>query len=653
MKKKLTTVTLLLASVLIATSCDSDKVTLKETDDGKSIIFSIKTEDGVYTADQLLSDLQDSSTAKTALYNEVARKVFTQYGLNTLTNTEISNISMKASDQVDDFKENCKSSAKEEGTDYDTYLETALKNEGVSTTEELEQLYYDNLMKQEVLKSYVEEGNHYNYFLDKYLDAYTPYQVKHILVAANTADTSYVNGTMTADNARKLLTIMDRFLNGDSFESIATLTDDTSSAQKGGVMPFNEAQNYVSEFRFATYAQQIFANNKTVDDRYAVAADLHIVNDDSTSSDYVSKEDFATSNLYEVYQNGIETVKLSDILALKGEVTSSYAGAYNYFETDAQGNVTANKKNEDIELPTIAEQPYEMNVSKYNDEGELNKKYYEEYELQRNQIFNNTLNTHKVKWIELSAEEAAKTTNKTTAKFADGSTKTILADDAGNPIFFALASTGIHFMSIVWNSYDPYNETSEFNPVTPKLTDEAVESLSKIICVNNDIKSSEGNYTKDAKAKFEGKAFEDALNQAYFTLYDNTSNSKLDTDDYQYTYIGLNGAYKTKSTLKTNSNELLADITSYVSNLEYYVFDSLVYEDSEYADLEGKQFSVTFYDDELNDLIKEFVQDKLGTTDESFASSVQSSAETYASKLAREAEVKAASKNWGYVANKN
>ena len=144
MKKKLTTVTLLLASVLIATSCDSDKVTLKETDDGKSIIFSIKTEDGVYTADQLLSDLQDSSTAKTALYNEVARKVFTQYGLNTLTNTEISNISMKASDQVDDFKENCKSSAKEEGTDYDTYLETALKNEGVSTTEELEQLYYDN-----------------------------------------------------------------------------------------------------------------------------------------------------------------------------------------------------------------------------------------------------------------------------------------------------------------------------------------------------------------------------------------------------------------------------------------------------------------------------------------------------------------------------
>ena len=98
MKKKLTTVTLLLASVLIATSCDSDKVTLKETDDGKSIIFSIKTDDGVYTADQLLSDLQDSSTAKTALYNEVARKVFTQYALNTLTNTEISNISIKASD---------------------------------------------------------------------------------------------------------------------------------------------------------------------------------------------------------------------------------------------------------------------------------------------------------------------------------------------------------------------------------------------------------------------------------------------------------------------------------------------------------------------------------------------------------------------------
>ena len=39
--------------------------------------------------------------------------------------------------KVEEFKENCKSSAKEEGTDYDTYLETSLKQNGVETTEEL------------------------------------------------------------------------------------------------------------------------------------------------------------------------------------------------------------------------------------------------------------------------------------------------------------------------------------------------------------------------------------------------------------------------------------------------------------------------------------------------------------------------------------
>ena len=45
-------------------------------------------------------------------------------------------------------------------------------------------------------------------------------------------------------------------------------------------------------------------------------------------------------------------------------------------------------------------------------------------------------------------------------------------------------------------------------------------------------------------------------------------------------------------------------------------------------------------------MIKEYVQDRLTTTDESFASSVQTSAETYAAKLAREAEVKETLAEW-------
>ena len=138
--------------------------------------------------------------------------------------------------------------------------------------------------------------------------------------------------------------------------------------------------------------------------------------------------------------------------------------------------------------------------------------------------------------------------------------------------------------------------------------------------------------------------FDDLLNEAYFTLYDS---SDKDLAKYQYTYIGQNGAYKAKNTLTKNSDNLLKDISGYASYLEYYVFDAIVYSNN--TELVGDaSYSVTFYDTALAEEIKEYVQDRLTGTDESFASSVQSAAETYGSKLAREAEVKEALENWEF-----
>ena len=668
MKKKLSIVTLLLASTMVATSCDSDGVTLKE-EDGKSILFSFTNEDGKttnYYADDLLDDLQDSSSAKSKIYSEISRQVFTQYAKKTLDAEVIKEIEEDAAVEVDEFKENCKASAKEEGTDYDAYLESALATNGVETTEELLELYIYKGLKEEILDDYLETrnddtfrvANKYNYFLDKYLSTYTPYQVKHILVAANTADTNYIKGTMTADNARKLLTVMNRFIAGDTFSSIANITDDVSSAANGGVMPFNEAQNYVPEFRFATYAQEIFGDHvishldNTAEDyadkvlaaRYEKALQLHIVSDDEDSSDYVSQDEFADSSLYKVYEDGIGSVNLTEIMALNEQIKNNYAGAYNYFGEDG------NPKDADLVLPTIAEQPYEMNVSKYDDKGKLNDQYYEEYELQRNQIFNKTLNTHQVKYITLDGEYANLTKN-----VIDVNGEKVLADENGNPIFFALASTGIHFMSIVWNANNPYIANGEAkSPVTPNLSSEALEGLSKIICTYNNVDDDANkSYYEEALAAAEaGKFdFEKELNHAYFTLYDTDSKSDLDEDDYRYTYIGQHGAYKTSSKLKTNSSELLSDISSYASGLEYHLFDALVYNTD--SSLEELEFKVNFFDKDLEEMIKEYVQDRLDTTDESFASSVQSAAETYGSKLAREKEVKDAGLNWEYDPNKN
>lgn len=619
MKKKLAAVTLFLSSALVATGCDSNEVTYKENDNGQSIIFSINGSE--YTADDLLKDLQDSSTAKTKLYGEVSRQVFTKYAEDNLSD-KLDSIREDAENDVEDFKDDCQTNAKEEGTDYDTYLENALAQKGVETLEELKALYYYQGLKNEILDDFVEEENNYNYFLNEYLAAYTPFQVKHVLVAANTADTNYRDGTMTADNARKLLSVLDRFVAGDSFDKVAELTDDTSSKDNGGVMPFNEAQNYVSEFRFATYAQEIFGKYQSLDDRYAMAAKLHVVNDDEESSDFVSKEEFEESNLYSVYADGIKSVQLNDILTLNNKVTNDMKGNYNYFDKD--GNEKGN------EIPTIAEQPYEMNVSKFNDEGEINEKYFEEYQLKRNEIFNRYLNTHQVKYIELENSVATEA-NSTTLD--DG--RVVLADDNDNPIFFALASTGIHFMSMVWNSNDPLSVNKK---------GDALESLAKLSLEKNGVQVADGKTALEtAQAEFKD-AFNRKINEAYFTLYDDEEDD-VDYSKYQYTYIGRNGAYNTESKLIKNSDSLLSAISGYASSLEYYLFDAIVYQETSELVSDAK-YSVSFYDEELNELIKEFVQDKLTSTDETFAASVQAAAETYGSKLAREAEVKAALDSW-------
>lgn len=579
MKKKLTALTLLLSTAMLAAGCSGDDVSVKKTPEGKYIIFSIQTENGTeyYTADDLLKDLQDNSTAQSKLYSEISRQVFTRYADKTLTTDEKNSIAEDAKDEVDEFKADAKASAKSEGTDYDTYLENALESQGVETLDELEQLYIYNGYKEAITEDYVED--HYNYFLNKYLTSYTPFQVKHILVAANTSDTNYVNGTMTTDNARKLLNVLDRFLAGETFATIADLTDDTSSKDNGGIMPFNEAQNYVSEFRFAPYAIEVFGDQSLTDEqRYQKAADLHLINKDEDSEDYVSLEEFKESDFYKMYHDGISTISLSNIMKLKENVKANMAGGYNYTYDESGEQVATDKV-------TVAEQTYEMNVNKYKEDGTINEKYYEEYKLERNKIFNTTLNSHKVQYIELDGAYASQTANTATVNG-----KKVLADENGNPVFVAYASTGIHFMCQVWNSY--------------------------------------------AKTQEE--------NENYFTLFDSDSTNYQ--EDYKDSYIGQN-TNLTRTELQKNSDSLLNDITSYVSNLEYYIFDALVYSDTELESSEMK-IEIEFYDEELSDLIKDYVTDRITSTDESFASSVQSSSETYAKKLVREAEAKKYIDNW-------
>jgi hypothetical protein len=179
---------------------------------------------------------------------------------------------------------------------------------------------------------------------------------------------------------------------------------------------------------------------------------------------------------------------------------------------------------------------------------------------------------------------------------------------------------------------------------SPNLSEAALTSLKDII------KAQAGGTLPE-------KLTADLYNQAYFTLYDDDT---TDLTDYQYTYIGRNGAYKSKSSLKANSDSLLSAISSYVASLEYYLFDAIVYGEESALVNGSNYYDLTFFDytseyatideykekSEIYNAVKDYVQDRLTSTDETFASSVASAAETYGSKLAREAEVKKSASNW-------
>ncbi len=570
MKKKLTPLAFLLCTTLLAAGCTDGDVEVKKHN-GDYVIYSI-TVDGKkehFTADQLLEEMTDSSVATSKIYNEVARKVFAIAADKTLSKTELAEIKDTADDKVVDFKAEVKSQAKEQGIDYDTYLETSLEQQGVESLDELKDLYIDQGKKDKYLEDYVEDN--YEYFLEKYLSVYTPFQVKHILVAANTSDTKYTDGTITTDKARLLLKVIKRFMAGENFATVADLTDDTSSKDAGGIMPFNGGKDYVHEFRFAPYI--IALSEKEGNEKIELAQKLHLVDEDldlTNAEDLQkAKDEFAELRISSVYENGVGAVSLSKILELDKDIASTDKGSDFYFDG------TTVKPG--VDVPTAAEQVYEL--PKGVTEGD--EEYYEEHELKRNQIFNTTLNTHQVKYIDVTG--VANVTSKATVK-VNGKDTEVLADEAGNPIYVVYASTGIHFMV---NVYNYINEVEKENGL-------------------DNVKE-------------------------FFKLFDKTSKD-TNYEVYKDSYIGQNNAYLKKETLEKNSDTLLAAVQSYISPLEEYAFAELVYVD--------KEIELSFKNTVVFENLQKYVEDKIEAGDENFFDSLETAIDTYGSKLERELEAK-------------
>jgi hypothetical protein len=270
-RTKLTIATLALVSLVSLSACNNP---VSENKDG--LVVTIKGADGSsigYSADDLFGQYRGNQTG-VARFVEAITEVVTRNEINQTdpATTALRNeILAKAENRVDGVKEQARSNADSNRTNYNTELEKLFESFGVENLEELKDYFAYQLMKQEVEDRYYQR-NKSNFLTGDqygpgYLDFRLPYHVKHILVRVSANGTDLYNGRITESEARKLFAVGNRLANqrsNETFGEIAReMSDDTGSAANFGDLGImSKATGFVNEFKLGVYAFDAVFNQK-------------------------------------------------------------------------------------------------------------------------------------------------------------------------------------------------------------------------------------------------------------------------------------------------------------------------------------------------------------------------------------------------------
>ncbi len=271
-RTKLTIATLALVSLVSLSACNNP---VSENKDG--LVVTIKGADGSsigYSADDLFGQYRGNQTG-VARFVEAITEVVTRNEINQTdpATTALRNeILAKAENRVDGVKEQARSNADSNGTNYNSELEKLFESYGVENLEELKDYFAYQLMKQEVEDRYYQRNKSNfltgDYYGPGYLDFRLPYHVKHILVRVSANGPDLYNGRITESEARKLFAVGNRLANqrsNETFGEIAReMSDDTGSATNFGDLGImSKATGFVNEFKLGVYAFDAVFNQKT------------------------------------------------------------------------------------------------------------------------------------------------------------------------------------------------------------------------------------------------------------------------------------------------------------------------------------------------------------------------------------------------------
>lgn len=365
-----------ITAVSVLASCNKSEYTYPDASWKKGYIATLGGKD-VSFADiyKLMEGTKDSSRA----YFSTASSILAQI-VTPRTDTMITSVDT----QMDQQKQNWKSSASTNGTSYKEEMQKTLDSEGVLDEDALRDkkiaaLQIEDNKNQYLSESFgTDEDKDYSYrisedYTKKYVDTMHPYHVSHILVkvdAASGGEGTY-NGKISADNATKLGDVVKSLISTTSnfAQTAYHFSDDGSSSSYGdlfagtGGTALDTSTSYVNEFKLGLYAYETYFNtNSSTSDKVKEALRVPHGNVNQTVADKIGETSFAKGEAY----------------GIPATIALEMAEVYDQTKSDSGYN-------------TVSENKFDIGESLYP----------------RNVLFNNYFNNHALSFIYDDSDEYA------------------------------------------------------------------------------------------------------------------------------------------------------------------------------------------------------------------------------------------------------
>ena len=270
---------LMLTCMLMLSACQSNN-----TSQGAAIA-SINGEN--ISATQLYDELVNSSTGKSAFFQETIREVVT-------ANLPITDAMKTEADiTLENLQEQYSSYY---GSDAETYLNNALTQSGFEDLDDYKETLIYSFQLQEFLNKYIED--HFDEVFQDYYETQHPRYVSHILISMDDPDNP------TEEEQAKVDEVQSRLDAGEDFAELAKeYSDDTTASVGGDLGICDKSTSFVTEFLDAAMA----LNEGEISGQVKTDYGVHFIKVDSTDaqtmkSDYqVLEERLPSYDTYMIY----------------------------------------------------------------------------------------------------------------------------------------------------------------------------------------------------------------------------------------------------------------------------------------------------------------------------------------------------------------